>query len=204
MFSMSICGRGATGRITRFFACGVFLASLARPANAGFLEELFGLGDAYQARSAPRTQAHVKHIYARRHSFSLRFDNLQKRNARARERQILENGSDLAEAKLPKPFFCLAEPAQPQAEDNSFLLLHDATLRTGDGIVTPTGILVFRGRVGCPHSNADFVALADSGLPRQKRDALLSLERTLPSHRPGAGARAGKPSEVKMAGEGHP
>lgn len=203
MFSMSIFGRGPIGQIARYFMAGLFLASVATPANAGFLEDLFGLDDADQARSAARTQARVKHIPTRRHSFSLRFDNPPNRNVRAKVRQVAEkSGSDSAEAKLPRPLFCSPEPVRPLSADKSFLIMHDATLRSGDGIVTPTGILIFRGRVGCPHSSSDFVALADSGLSRQKRDALLSLEHTLPSHPPREGAR--ESFEVKVAGEGHP
>lgn len=207
MCSMSIHLRGPFGQTARFFMCGLFLASLATPANAGFFEELFGLGGGDEARSAPRAQTRVRHSATRRHSFSLRFDNSPKKNARERahamEGQTAE-ASDSTGARLLKPYFCAAEAVQPAAADKSLLRLRDATLRAGDSVVTPTGIVIFQGRVACPHSDEDFVALADSRLPRQKRDALLSLERTLPSLKPEEGARAEKPAEVIVAGEGHP
>lgn len=207
MYSMSIHGRSLVGQFARFFMCGLFVASLATPANAGFFEELFGLGGSDEARSAQRPQARVPHSSARRHSFSLRFDSSPKKIARERahamERETAE-GSDSTGARLSKPLFCSAEPVRRAAADKSLLRLQDATLRAGDSIVTPKGILIFRGRIGCPHSDEDFITLADSRLPRQKRDALLSLERTLPSFQPEDGARAEKPSELKVAGETHP
>lgn len=206
MYSMSIHGRSLIGQFARFFMCGLFFASIVTPANAGFFEELFGLGGADEARSAPRPQARVRHTGTRRHSFSLRFDSSPKRVAHERahgsERETAE-GADSTGAKLFKPLFC-AEPTASLAADKSLLRLQDATLRAGDSVVTPTGILIFRGRVGCPHSDEDFVALADSRLPRQKRDALLSLERTLPSLRPEDGAKAEKTTKLKVAGEGRP
>ncbi|MBL1256178.1 hypothetical protein [Methylocystis sp. Sn-Cys] len=205
MYSMSIHKRGPAEKIARFFMCALFFASLATPAKAGFFEELFGLGGADEARSAPRPQARVQHSATRRHSFTLRFDNSPKKNAQERAHAMeTAEGSDSTGARLSKPLFCGAEPLQPAAADKSLLRLHDATLRAGDSIVTPTGILIFRGRIGCPHSDEDFIALADSRLPRQKRDALLSLERTLPSLQPDDGAKAEKLTELKVAGEGHP
>jgi hypothetical protein len=55
--------------------------------------------------------------------------------------------------------------------------LNDPTLRRGDAIMTPAGIVVFGGEEGGPHRQGDFIALAGARLPRAKRQALAEMER---------------------------
>jgi hypothetical protein len=53
----------------------------------------------------------------------------------------------------------------------------DPTLRKGDAVMTPRGLLVFRGEGGAPHSPADFATLAAAPMPRDRRAALAAIER---------------------------
>lgn len=55
--------------------------------------------------------------------------------------------------------------------------LNDPTLRPGDAIMTPAGIVVFRGAVGGPHQPGDFTALAGAQLPKATKQALAQMER---------------------------
>jgi hypothetical protein len=59
----------------------------------------------------------------------------------------------------------------------AFSLADDSTLRKGDSIMTPTGIVVFRGSGRAPHASTDFVALAKASLPKDKREILAAIER---------------------------
>ena len=53
----------------------------------------------------------------------------------------------------------------------------DPTLRPGDIVVMPDGLKVFRGAVGGPHKDADFVSVASSkALPAIIRQQMLSLQ----------------------------
>ena len=55
--------------------------------------------------------------------------------------------------------------------------LHDPTLRKGDALMTPNGILVFRGVEQATHTSQDFSALAAAPLPKDQRTTLRALER---------------------------
>jgi hypothetical protein len=66
----------------------------------------------------------------------------------------------------------------------AFSLLNDFTLRKGDSIMTPLGIVVFRGAGGLPYAQNDFTALANASMPKDKREILAAIERaTLPNIR---------------------
>jgi hypothetical protein len=56
-------------------------------------------------------------------------------------------------------------------------LLDDFTLRKGDSIMTPSGIVVFRGAGRSPFAQDDFTTLANAEMPRDKRAALAAIER---------------------------
>jgi uncharacterized protein DUF2865 len=61
-------------------------------------------------------------------------------------------------------------------------LANDATLRSGDSIMTPTGIVVFRGSGRMPYGPGDFTNLARASMPNDKRAVLVAIERAaLPS-----------------------
>jgi hypothetical protein len=61
-------------------------------------------------------------------------------------------------------------------------LANDSTLRSGDSIMTPTGIVVFRGSGRMPYAKTDFTTLAKASMPKDKRAVLAAIERaTLPT-----------------------
>jgi hypothetical protein len=184
----SVFERHSWGPAAKFLLCAFLFINFAAPAHAGFLDELFGGDDGEPARSAP-PRARVRTAPSPRLSFSVRV-NAPKKVARERarpvERRIVDkndlepgNAPNGKIARLPKTAFCYANAADPAAADGPDARLHDSTLRMGDSVVTADGILVFKGRVGCPHRNTDFVGLAAANLPRRQRNILFSLERTL-------------------------
>ncbi|HEY1941150.1 MAG TPA: DUF2865 domain-containing protein [Roseiarcus sp.] len=60
--------------------------------------------------------------------------------------------------------------------------LSDPTLRKGDAIMTPKGLLVFQGAKSRSATRSDFVAAAQAtALPKALREALLTLQGPLPS-----------------------
>jgi Protein of unknown function (DUF2865) len=64
----------------------------------------------------------------------------------------------------------------------SFSPLDDTTLRKGDSIMTPRGIVVFRGSGSAPYSQDDFTTLASAPMPKDKYETLAAIERaTLPN-----------------------
>ena len=63
--------------------------------------------------------------------------------------------------------------------------LHDPTLRKGDALMTPKGILVFRGAEQGTHTPRDFAALAAAQVPKDQRSTLQALERVSQAPQPG-------------------
>jgi hypothetical protein len=56
-------------------------------------------------------------------------------------------------------------------------LVDDSTLRKGDSIMTPSGIVVFRGAGRSPFSQDDFTTLAKAAMPKDRRAVLAAIER---------------------------
>ena len=85
--------------------------------------------------------------------------------------------------------------------DQAFSLMNDATLRKGDSIMTPKGILVFRGAGRMPYAQSDFTTLANAPMPRDKREMLAAIERaTLPNiHQANAAPAQPRKSEIAFA-----
>jgi hypothetical protein len=80
--------------------------------------------------------------------------------------------------RLDNTCTCHRRPGQ------TFSLLDDFTLRKGDSIMTPAGIIVFRGASRLPYAQDDFTALAKASMPKDKREILAAIERaTLPTVR---------------------
>jgi hypothetical protein len=81
------------------------------------------------------------------------------------------------------------------------VILHDATLREGDSVMTAKGVRVFQGGSACPHKESDFLALADArDIPRSKRGALQAIEKAVKT--PILSARAGSfASGVKVTAQ---
>jgi hypothetical protein len=163
------------------FAALCALALSGNGARAGFLEDLFGVFSGEQrpaasAANAGRAQA------GRRHASSLSY--MPRRKARL--------ASDGPATKGPDAKSGLCYAARPQAPDltQPDAILHDATLREGDSVMTAQGVRVFQGGSACPHKESDFLALADArDIPKAKRGALVAIEKAVKT--PVAGARTG-------------
>jgi hypothetical protein len=85
--------------------------------------------------------------------------------------------------------------------DQAYSLMNDSTLRKGDSIMTPKGILVFRGAGRMPYAQSDFTTLANAAMPRDKRETLAAIERaTLPNiHQANAAPAQPRKSEIAFA-----
>jgi hypothetical protein len=154
-------------------------------ARAGFLEDLFGAFTGEQKPSSSRYYANPERRVVRRHVSSLSYMPRQHRKAaRPATDGPATAGPDAKgglcyAARLREP-----DLTQPDA------ILHDATLREGDSVMTAQGVRVFQGGSACPHKESDFLALADArDIPKSKRGALAAIEKAVKT--PVAGARAG-------------
>jgi len=155
---------------------------LTAPAQAGFLEDLFGGDDTPQAAPAPRARA-ARPTRAARSEFSIRI-NEGRRASRTADRKATDADGDhrdyVAGSRPQKPRLCApAGETKETAEATTTAYLRDETLRAGDSVVTDGDIVVFKGRSACPHTARDFVSLARSDLPKAKRNALAALEQTM-------------------------
>lgn len=169
-----------------------FIAGLAGvmaftfPAEADFLEDLFGGGDsAPQSAQAPRARPMRA---SGRIEFSVRMNEARKAIRAPSAKTATRENDSVAGSKPQKPRFC---PSTGEAKAASTSVwLRDETLRAGDSVVTDGSIVVFKGHSACPHTAADFVSVARSDLPKEKRNTLVTLERAMrsPDRRFGADA----------------
>ncbi len=162
-------------------------------ARAGFLEDLFGALSGEQRAAPSRDYAYPERRVVRRHVSSLSY--MPRRKARPASNRLATAGPDA------KSGLCYA--TRPQAPDltQPDAILHDATLREGDSVMTAEGVRVFQGGSACPHKESDFLALADArDIPRSKRGALLAIEKAVKT--PILSARAGSfASGVKVTSQ---
>ncbi len=162
--------------------CGLGLSGGG--ARAGFLEDLFGAFSGEQRYSSSRGYAYPERRAVRRHVSSLSYLPRQRRKA-------AHPASDgMATAGPEASGLCYA--VRPHAPDltQPDAILHDATLREGDSVMTAKGLRVFQGGSACPHKESDFLALADArDIPKAKRGALVAIEKAVKT--PIAGARTG-------------
>ncbi len=165
-----------TFRLAALAACLVMALGWSASAKADFLDDLFGGGSepAHAAPSAPARAPRAKRAQPTGHiSFSIRAND----SRRSVVRKTDEAKND--QPKFPKAVFCATNVPARTAPASAEVRMADGTLRAGDSVVTSGGILVFKGHAACPHNAADFVSLAQSKLPRDKRNALESLEHTM-------------------------
>jgi len=160
-------------------------------AQAGFLDDLFG------AFTGGR-RVEARHYYgaewsgraARRHATSLSYIP---RQWRPRRRAVVAHaGADNPASAGSGAGDGLCYAARPQGVDpgQADAILHDATLRAGDSVMTEQGLRVFEGGSACPHRADDFLALAEArDLSKSKRGALLAIEKAVKT--PVLSARAG-------------
>jgi hypothetical protein len=62
-----------------------------------------------------------------------------------------------------------------------FSIMLDSTLRKGDYVMTPKGLMVFTGSQRLPHASSDFIAVADARLSQVQRAAVLAMGQVGPS-----------------------
>ena len=150
-------------------------------ARAGFLEDLFGAFSGEQ-RAAPSNQYTERRV--RRQASSLSYIQRQHRKATHSPSDGMATGGPEA--------IGLCYAARQHAPDltQPDVILHDATLREGDSVMTAQGVRVFQGGSACPHKQSDFLALADArDISKSKRGALLAIEKAVKT--PILSARAG-------------
>ena len=142
-------------------------------ARAGFLEDLFGAFSAEQ-RPAPSRDAYYSDRRVRRQASSLSYIPRQRRKA-------AHSPSDgMATAGPEASGLCYGARQHAPDLTQPDVILHDATLREGDSVMTAKGVRVFQGGSACPHKESDFLALADArDISKSKRGALLAIEKAV-------------------------
>jgi hypothetical protein len=152
-------------------------------ARAGFLEDLFGAFSGEQ-RAAPSRDYAYPERRVRRQASSLSYIQRQRRNA-------AHSPSDgMATAGPEASGLCYAARQRAPDLTQPDVILHDATLREGDSVMTAKGVRVFQGGSACPHKETDFLALADArDISKSKRGALVAIENAVKT--PILSARAG-------------
>jgi hypothetical protein len=162
-------------------------------AQAGFFEDLFG------AFSGEQTGGGAQRYYgdadrsgraARRHRSSLSY--MPKQSHSRRHALALTGADKQAGAGIEtKDGLCYAAPPQGADPFQSDAILHDATLREGDSVMTVEGLRVFQGGSACPHKASDFLALAEArDVSKSQRGALLAIENAVKT--PISSPRAGR------------
>ena len=153
-------------------------------ARAGFLEDLFG---AFSGRAEGRAFARLRLPRAaavRRQASSLSYIPRQRRKA------AHPPSDGMATAGPEASGLCYAARQRAPDLTQPDVILHDATLREGDSVMTAKGVRVFQGGSACPHKESDFLALADArDIPKSKRGALVAIEKAVKT--PILSARAG-------------
>lgn len=185
--------RRAKAAVALAFAATCAVGLSGGSARAGFLEDLFGAFSG--ERAAPsREYVYPERRLVRRNASSLSYAPRQHRAAR-RDGEKATAGPDA------KNGLCYAEPAREPDPTRTETILHDATLREGDSVMTSKGLVVFQGGRACPHKESDFLALAEArDIPKSQRGALVAIEKAVST--PIASARSGSfASGAKLTSE---
>ena len=163
-------------------------------ARAGFLEELFGAFSGEQRAAGPSREAYPERR-VRRQASSLSYIPRQHRKASR------SPADGMATAGPEASGLCYAARHHAPDLTQPDVILHDATLREGDSVMTAKGVRVFQGGSACPHKESDFLALADArDIPKAKRGALLAIEKAVKT--PILSARSGSfASGVKLTSQ---
>ncbi|MDP2358005.1 MAG: hypothetical protein Q8M31_18340 [Beijerinckiaceae bacterium] len=138
--------------------------SFATPASAGLLDLLFGRPQ-YQQQHQPQPQQRM--IYAPQSAAV---------TAAKPARRVVRDVP-----RGPIPYVAPAVASGPLGR-----FLHDPSLRRGDVVATPNGLMVFQGRTGSDsHRSADFVSVGSAvAVSGARRADLLNLDRTVRSSSP--------------------
>lgn len=174
-------GFGNTIRIGVLAATFVAAQSFATPASAGLLDFLFG--GAQQQQQRPQRQI----IHAPQ---SGPFN--EPAVAKPTRRVVRDT------PRGPIPYVAPTVASGPLGR-----FLHDPSLRRGDVVATPNGLMVFQGKPGSTtHRTADFVAVdSTSAVTGARRADLISLDRTVRSSSPNIEfvAEAAQPKALVIA-----
>ena len=154
-------------------------------ARAGFLEDLFGAFSGERRAAPSRDYAYPERRAVRRQASSLSYIPRQRRKAAHPASDGMATAGPEAKSGL---CYAVRAPAPDLTQPDA--ILHDATLREGDSVMTAQGVRVFQGGSACPHKESDFLALADArDIPKAKRGALVAIEKAVKT--PVLSARAG-------------
>lgn len=168
-------GLGNSIRIGALAAATLAAAqSFATPASAGLLDFLFGGQQGQQQyQQQPQRQ---RMIYAPQAGAANSANAANPANGAKPARRVVRDAP-----KGPVPYVAPAVGSGPLGR-----FVNDPSLRRGDVVATPNGLMVFQGRTGSnTHRSADFVPVGSAGAVTGSRRAdLLTLDRTVRSTSP--------------------
>ena len=171
--------RGLIRPAVGFFFLLASLATFTGAAQAGFLEDLFGGGEApavssWAGRSPAPQRPRLGHARRPVERPATPVARIIKAVPTAPSPAPVQASAATGPVK-PKPArFC--DKGAPIA-DSTQALMRDATLRYGDVIVTDEGVRVFEGSTACPHAVSNFRTLAETRiLNPATRTALAQIE----------------------------
>ncbi len=148
--------------------------SFATPASAGLLDFLFG-GPQYQQQQRHYQQRQPQQPQQRM-VYAPQPGAANAGNVAKPARRVVREAP-----RGPIPYVAPAVASGPLGR-----FLNDPSLRRGDVVATPNGLMVFQGRTGSnTHRSADFVSVGSAGAVSSARRAdLLNLDRTVRSSSP--------------------
>lgn len=173
-------GRKNSMRSFTLTSATVVLLSLAfttSQSRAEFLDDLFG--DDTPAPSRAVRGDGVSQSYSRH-------GNKPDKTAATRQRKKTVNkvdtdpteadeGTDKKQKEI-KFDLCTEQTAHRADAQKADAYLYDKDLKNGDSVMTPNGVLVFKGHSGCPHKPEEFIALSATNAPKNSRNALTTID----------------------------
>ena len=158
-------------------AATFFLSLPVSLSRAEFLDDLFGDDTPSFSRSTPRathqrgddtqSQKSTKHANAQH----------RKPVSKLASHQADDDGdAEDNKQKNVKFDLCTDQTAQRTDAQKPDAYLYDKDLKKGDSVMTPSGVLVFKGNSGCPHRAEDFVALSSANAPKGSKKALATID----------------------------
>lgn len=87
----------------------------------------------------------------------------------------VDEGADKKQKEV-KFDLCTEQTAQRADAQKSDAYLYDKDLKNGDSVMTPNGVLVFKGHSRCPHKPEEFVALSATNAPKNSKKALTTID----------------------------
>ena len=158
----------------------VILLSLAfttSQSRAEFLDDLFG--DDTPAPSRAVRGDGVSQSYSRYGNKADKAAATRKRKKTAIKVDADPTDEDEAADKKQKEVkfdLCTEQTAHRADVQKADAYLYDKDLKNGDSVMTPNGVLVFKGRSGCPHKPEEFVALSATNAPKNSKKALTTID----------------------------